>query len=335
MAVNRLAMDTGDTKLAQQISFLHHYYRAIKAMALCQHYVQKTLTSGYEARQIKECSIQTVKDARSTFHALKIFIDGATLSATADGAGDDLQHCSRLDAAFDAQKLFADLEKDYGSMMQTIGNTWLADIHRIEKLVYEACPDYQDVKETLLTEQAVVQKFLNSNKEHMRVGTLCTALNEQAKHVKSLHQDKLEPLLLTKTELKRANDTVAKGVELVAFTFVIVYIYQEIPKIQNLLLKAKTIEFVKAEVASRKVDLTTQMVEWLKGYADGSRTAPDVISEDAAVAASAVATPVQPVKVEEPAAPRPAAGRGAAASEPAPKKARLADRLKAKREVAA
>ena len=342
-AAIKFANDNGDVVLAKQISFLHHYAQAIKSLAGGHRCAMEKVcvTAKYDDRRVTDATCAVLKDMRSTFLALKTYMECTFTEPHDCVASNKIFHCSRLDNLFRADKLFAATEIDFVAMSQHFSNIWSKDLSRIHQQIQQKLLVYDDKRESLLTDEALVTAFLNNQAAHAQVGTLCTALHDQVKCIKRLQSDKGEPVI-PKPELKSYMDSVRKGIELVVDTFVVQHLHVDLPKVKNILLLEKTVDFVKAEVSGRNVELTQQMQQWLRGYRSGERSGPDpfVVQEPLAPVAAVHVSEADHVPMAASLAHQPgpdttsAASSSAAAGTPAAppeKKRKLADRIKEKR----
>jgi len=128
---------------------------------------------------------------------------------------------------------------------------------------------------------------LVDNKNYCAIGPLASELTEQIALIKSVHVDRAGFLMETAL-LKRCQEAIERGVETVAFTFLLFNTHRQWPKtLTNVPVARTAVKDLRAELVKTKVMLTTQMSKLLDAFACGDMLPDRVAARSAAAAAEA------------------------------------------------
>jgi hypothetical protein len=191
-------------------------------------------------------------------------------------------HFDELDGRIDASAIGRNLALEVDTVFATFSASWSDNLRKQTDAISGFCPPWFLHKETLLEKRDVCLQLLNNTEGYQKLGALCKNVKDICKTAK------LAPGLLPPDVLNMGKAVAGQGIETVAYTFVVFYIYTELPKMTSLLAIQQACGTIRTYVCDKlHVTPTDQMQEWMQALEKGDMTIANLIEKTKAAGAVA------------------------------------------------
>ena len=363
--VSEWAAKNKDTKLSEQVRALHGLYNVLQCQANAEAHARRILRPSsvpYKDKKISKETVEMLKkmmDWSQTFYEF-VHADTAAALFCPDSEMDTLSNVvvEYMENFGGTRFPFVDVGKDVlqksMTLEQEFGTVWDQHLKALSGLLEQYyVPEFKIAKETLLENDDVCRKMLANKEGYKRIGGIVGEVKESIDLCRRLRVKAHKPV--TDLELaKHAGHQADDGIALVCYTFALFYVRREVPtflckdKVQTVAKK------IRSKFSLHKVAVTQELDTCLKALETcsvvGAETAKWALHDDSSaegpVATLAVMIKASPPVVSsKPSTPvvvsptaeglgqvRTIAGEPASSSMPAageaPKRSRLADRLR-------
>jgi hypothetical protein len=192
-------------------------------------------------------------------------------------------HFKALAGHFDAAAIGANLALQVGTVFSTFSDAWTEDLRKQIDAISAFCPPWFLHKETLLEKRDLCLQLLGNTEGYQKLGSLC-------KHVKDTCKTAKLVGLLPLDVLNTAKAVASQGIETVAYTFVVFYVYTELPKMTSLLAIQQACGAIRTYVCDKlHVALTDQMQEWMEALEKGDMTIANLVDKTKSAGPSPIA----------------------------------------------
>jgi len=350
-SASKWARDAGDTRLEMQLANVFAMMTMIKALACVESLSRRVVRSDvpFQTSKMSTDAVAQLGTLRGASVALHERCTDECVAAMLPLAVRDPMHCEKLeDAILDYKLAVPNLLGLSKVLQQEFSSLWTRQANELIGHLSNVLPaSWNEGQAVLLGHDVLCRQLIANTIGYQRAGGLCTEAVRVLDVCKPLdsfgRRGEFMPKIFSTDTINALKSTCSEVVTMVCHTYFVFHVRREIPTFTSIEKVGISCQDIRTRYKNHKVKLTDDMSDALTGLATGATPAGTyLISADVESPPSVVASPALGSVAPEP-NPSPASGSGgphvAAASAPptpdveattatAPKRARLADRLR-------